>query len=173
MTGKDYADLVAGYVVHNFGGKQLVVFREVPVGKSIIGKNRRVDVFIVHEPSNRAFVIECKFQESSGTADEKIPYALEDMRHLPIDGCIVYAGAGFSEGVLHLLQGSHLAAYCQPDPRNLASNKRTWELDHILAMHFGWWDVLTRDHVPYRPAAADSAADDFDPNQQTLFGPKV
>ncbi len=168
MKGKEYADLIAAYVLHNFGDRDITVYREVPVGKSIIGKNRRVDIFMVHEQSNKAFAIECKFQESTGTTDEKIPYALDDMHALRLAGCIVYAGTGFSTGVLHLLAGSHLAAFCQPDPRNLSASKRTWELDHILAMHFGWWDILTRDKIPFRLDAA-SEDEDFDPNQRTLF----
>ena len=149
MTGKDYADLVASYVLFNYGDRGLSVYREVSVGKSIIGKNRRIDLFLLHERSNRAFAIECKFQETSGTVDEKIPYALQDMAALRMPGCIAYAGSGFSEGVLHLLQGSELAAHCEPDPSDLRPNKFTWELDHMVAMHFHWWDLLTRDKKPF------------------------
>lgn len=167
MKGNEYADLIAAYILKNFGERDITVYREVPVGKSIIGKNRRVDIFIVHEESNKAFAVECKFQDSSGTTDEKIPYALDDMRALRINGCIVYAGAGFSKGVLHLLQGSHLAAFCRPAPKNLKSTKDTWELDHMLAMHFGWWDILTRDKIPFRVEKPEE--DEFDPNQRTLF----
>ena len=62
MTGADYADLVAAYVAGRFGDRGLKVYREIGVGKSIIGKNRRIDVFCVSEPTNRAFAIECKFR---------------------------------------------------------------------------------------------------------------
>ena len=40
MTGKEYADLVASYILANFGSRGLVVYREVQMGKTIIGKNR-------------------------------------------------------------------------------------------------------------------------------------
>ena len=66
------------------------------------------------ERDNKAFAIECKFQESVGTVDEKIPYALDDLRALPMAGSIAYAGKGFSEGVLHMLRASPHAAYCLP-----------------------------------------------------------
>ena len=74
----------------------------------------RIDIFCVCERTNRAFAIECKFQDSHGTVDEKIPYALDDLDALPMAGCIAYAGQGFSDGVLHMLEASPHAAYCLP-----------------------------------------------------------
>jgi len=142
MTGGDYANLVASYVSRRFGTRGLKVYREINVGKSIIGKNRRIDVFCVCDTNNRAFAIECKFQESEGTVDEKIPYALDDLQALPMAGCIAYAGKGFSDGVMHMLEASPHAAYCLPTPDQAESTPDTRELDHLLATHFGWWDVL-------------------------------
>ncbi len=49
MTGSEYANLVAGYLVENYGSKGLRVYREVGLGKTIIGKNRRIDVFMIHD----------------------------------------------------------------------------------------------------------------------------
>lgn len=148
MTGGAYADLVASYVSRRFEGRGLKVYREVQAGKSIIGKNRHVDVFCVCERSNRAFAIECKYQDSAGTVDEKIPYALDDLRALPMAGCIAYAGRGFSDGVLHMLEASPHAAYCLPTPDQSLPTGDTRELDHLMAMHFGWWDVLVANKTP-------------------------
>ena len=47
VTGGDYANLVASYVSKRFGARGLKVYREIRVGKSIIGKNRCIDVFCV------------------------------------------------------------------------------------------------------------------------------
>ncbi len=148
MTGHEYANLIADYLIQNFSDRGIVVYREVSIGKSIIGKNRRVDLFVLKD--NLAYAIECKFQDSSGTADEKMPYALENMRALNMGGCIVYAGIGFSVGVLHMLQASDIAAYCLPNPEDLDSTKETRELDHLLAMHFGWWDLLVAGRKPWK-----------------------
>ena len=148
MTGAEYATLVAGYLARRFGQRGLKVYREIRVGKSIIGKNRCIDVFCVCETDNRAFAVECKFQDSAGTVDEKIPYALDDLRALPMAGCIAYAGKGFSEGVLHMLQASPHAAYCLPAPGQIESTPETRELDHLLSTHFGWWDVLVGGRRP-------------------------
>jgi hypothetical protein len=148
VTGGDYANLVALYLARRFGARGLRVYREVRVGKSIIGKNRCVDVFCVSDPDGNAFAIECKFQDSPGTVDEKIPYALDDLEALPMAGCIAYAGKGFSEGVLHMLGAAPRAAYCFPADGQIESSPETRELDHMLATHFGWWDVLTAGKKP-------------------------
>ncbi len=148
MTGGEYANLIACYVSKRFGSRGLKVYREIHVGKTIIGKNRRIDVFVVCEPTNQAFAIECKFQDSEGTVDEKIPYALDDLRALPMAGCIAYAGTGFSQGVRYMLEASPHAAYCLPLPEQADSTTDTRELDHLLATYFGWWDVLVGTRKP-------------------------
>jgi hypothetical protein len=142
MTGAEYANLIASYVSKRFGARTLKVYREIKVGKTIIGKNRCIDIFCVTDDTQQAFAIECKFQDSQGTVDEKIPYALDDLQALPMAGCIAYAGQGFSAGVLHMLAASRHAAYCLPTIGQTESTAETKELDHVLAVHFGWWDVL-------------------------------
>jgi hypothetical protein len=148
VTGAEYASRIASYLSRRFGARGLKVYREIRVGKSIIGKNRCIDVFCVLESSNQAFAIECKFQDSAGTVDEKIPYALDDLEALPMAGCIAYAGKGFSEGVLHMLQASPYGAYCLPTDGQSESTPETKELDHLLAAHFAWWDVLVGTKKP-------------------------
>jgi hypothetical protein len=148
VTGNEYADLIAAYLVHNYGPRGLSVYREVSLGKSIIGKNRRVDVFCHQEVTSRAMAIECKFQGSTGTVDEKIPYTLDDLRAMHIPGFVVYAGNGFSDGVRHMLQANKLAAYCMPDV-SLAPTIDTRELDQLVGMTFGWWDGVLAGKSPF------------------------
>jgi hypothetical protein len=148
MTGAQYANLVASYISTRFGPRDLKVYREIRVGKTIIGKNRCIDIFCICERTNRAFALECKYQDSLGTVDEKIPYALDDLRALPMVGGIAYAGKGFSEGVLHMLAASKHAAYCMPTALQIVSTPETRELDHMLAVHFEWWDVLVENKRP-------------------------
>ena len=148
MTGGDYANLVGLYLARRFGSRGLKVYREIRVGKSIIGKNRCIDVFCVREADSRAFAVECKFQDSPGTVDEKIPYALDDLDALPMAGCIAYAGRGFSDGVLHMLNASPRAAYCLPFDGQLDSSTDTRELDHLISAHFGWWDLIVGSKRP-------------------------
>lgn len=156
MTGTEYRQLVARYIVAMFGERGIQVFEEIGAGTSMIGKQRRIDLLVFDKGRNLVMAIECKYQDSAGTVDEKIPYALEDIAQLPFPGMIVYAGRGFSEGVLHLLQSSAKAAYCLPEETLLSVPRRpgasmdsgTWQLDHALAMRFGWWDVLIGNKSP-------------------------
>ncbi|HVJ17024.1 MAG TPA: PD-(D/E)XK nuclease superfamily protein [Polyangiaceae bacterium] len=159
MTGNEYASLIAAYLSKNYGSRGLLVYREVSLGKSIIGKNRRVDVFALHRESQKALAIECKVQTSTGTADEKIPYTLQDLAAMHVPAFVVYAGAGFSEGVLHLLRSSELAAYCLPDA-TLEPSSDTLELDHLVAMTFGWWEAVLRDKKPFDLPAWEAARSD-------------
>jgi hypothetical protein len=49
-----YRDLIAAYVDRNFGSQGLVVYTEVSLGRTIIGKNRRIDVFVLRERDQTA-----------------------------------------------------------------------------------------------------------------------
>lgn len=156
MTGNEYKHRIAHYLLSAYGQRGLSVYDEVTLGTSIIGKRRRIDLFLHERENNRVLALECKFQDSSGTADEKIPYALDDLASLRVPACIVYAGTGFSAGVLHLLQGSELAAYCMPEdnmrtlpqPQTGSLDSGTWQLDHVLAATFGWWDIVLSGRSP-------------------------
>ncbi|HSC87316.1 MAG TPA: PD-(D/E)XK nuclease superfamily protein [Polyangiaceae bacterium] len=169
MRAQDYANSIAAYLAKNHGQRGLVVYREFSLGKTIIGKNRRLDVFALHEPSGRALAIECKWQGSQGTTDEKIPYALQDLAAMHIPAFMVYAGTGFSPGVLHMLQSHALAAYCLPPSSLEPTPGETTELDHVVAMTFGWWDALVAGRQPFdwtrhvpAPAGSASEPDDAD-----------
>jgi len=159
VTGTDYANLIASYVARRFGARGVKVYREIRVGKSIIGKNRCIDVFCVREADNTAFAVECKYQDSVGTVDEKIPYALDDLDALPMAGCIAYAGRCFSDGVLHMLNAAPRAAFCLPVDGQAESSADTRELDHLIAAHFGWWDVIVAGKSPIAPASVPTLLD--------------
>ena len=149
MKGHEYADLISLYLVTNFGERGIEVYREVALGKTIVGKNRRVDMLVVHEIKDKALAIECKYQASSGTADEKIPYTLADLDAMRVPACVVYAGDGFSAGIQHMLAASPAAAYCMPNRLEMRPSEATRELDHILAATFGWWDVVLGNKRPF------------------------
>jgi hypothetical protein len=156
MTGNQYRRLVARYLLAAYARRNIHLYEEVNLGTSIIGKQRRVDLLLLVPASGAALAVECKYQDQSGTTDEKIPYALDDLRALRVPAVIAYAGSGFSEGVLHLLQSSSLAAYCLPDssmkplPRRTGDSidTGTWQLDHVLAQTFRWWDVVLAGRTP-------------------------
>lgn len=148
MSGKEYADLVASYVLKNFGARGLTVYREVSMGKTIIGKNRHVDILVIHQASSTVLAIECKYQDTLGTVDEKIPYAIQDMQAMGVPVCLAYAGNGFSAGILHMLAACPIAAQCLPTPA-LDPARETRELDIALAMAFRFWDLVVASKRPF------------------------
>lgn len=147
MTGNEYADLIGRYVAENFGHRGVMCFRELAFGRTTLGKRRRVDVLVINQEKVIAVAMECKFQMVSGSADEKIPHALDDVVAMPIPSCLVYAGSGFCDGVIKRLSGSPVAVACLPG-HDLARTRDTTELDELLAAHFGWWDIIIGDARP-------------------------
>jgi hypothetical protein len=151
MNGNQYANWVGKYIKENFSDRGIKVYSEIFMGKSIIGKNRRVDLLVLDESQNKAIAIECKCQNVPGTADEKVPYTLKDSEAMQMDAYVVYGGEGFSKGITHMLEASELACFAMPlnnDENELGRTGTTKELDQILAMNFSWWDIFTQGKNP-------------------------
>lgn len=100
MTGTQYRRLIARYVLHNFGSRGIQIYEEVPAGTSIIGKQRRVDLLIVQQTKQTAIAVECKYQDSVGTVNEKF-HTLSTI--LPRCRC---------QGLLHTRALGLARAYC-------------------------------------------------------------
>lgn len=77
--------------------------RKLTVGKTIYGKDREVDVLFRDARNGNRLAVEAKYQRVTGTADEKLPYAVLNLSTLPLPGVIVYGGGGFHQGALHWL----------------------------------------------------------------------
>lgn len=94
----------------NLGTKLgLQVEMEVSVGRRIWGARRRIDVVLRHPDTRRSLGVECKFQGTKGTAEEKIAGTIEDIRAWPIRGIVVFAGDGFSENMRAYLLSTGVA----------------------------------------------------------------
>ena len=92
-------------------GRQLglVVDIEVGVGRRIWGAKRRIDVVMKHPETRVSLGVECKYQGGPGSAEEKIPATLEDIKAWPIRGIVVYSGAGFSPNMQSYLLSTGMA----------------------------------------------------------------
>ena len=75
----------------------LEVERQVRVGRRIWGAERRIDLIAKDRSTRTSLGIECKFQGTPGTAEEKIPATIQDIEAWPIRGIVVFSGDGFSE----------------------------------------------------------------------------
>jgi hypothetical protein len=78
----------------------LVVDRQVKAGKRIWGAERRIDLVFTELKSRKKIGIECKVQDSPGSAEEKIPTTIKDIEAWPIPGIVVIGGNGFSRNMI-------------------------------------------------------------------------
>jgi hypothetical protein len=84
----------------------LEVRSQLYVGRRIWGARRRIDLVLTDRDQRRSLGIECKYQGSAGTAEEKIPATIEDIRAWPIDGIVCFTGPGFSDNMKAFLVAS-------------------------------------------------------------------
>ncbi len=61
MKGSEYRDRIAAYVHRNFADHDILVYTEVNVGKSIIGKRRKIDMLLRQSSGTTALGLECKY----------------------------------------------------------------------------------------------------------------
>ncbi len=91
----------------------LEVDRQVRVGRRIWGSERRIDLVLRHRQSGKRLGLECKFQGTPGTAEEKIPAVVEDIAAWPIDGLVVLEGEGFSDHMKAFLLSTGKSVYLE------------------------------------------------------------
>ena len=82
---------------------------EVKVGRRVWGAERRIDVVLKHSETRVSLGLECKYQATQGTAEQKIPATIEDIRAWPIRGIVVYHGEGFTEHMKTYLLSTGMA----------------------------------------------------------------
>jgi hypothetical protein len=76
---------------------------EFRVGRRIWGAERFIDVVLTDPATRKRLGLECKYQGTRGTAEEKIPSTIEDIAAWPIPGVVVFAGEGFTENMKSFL----------------------------------------------------------------------
>jgi hypothetical protein len=97
---------------------------QVRVARRIWGAIRRIDVVLTHAETRRTLGVECKYQGSQGTAEEKIPSTIQDIAAWPIPGIVVFSGEGFSPNMMAFLISTGKAVEFE--------DLRAW-----LALYFG------------------------------------
>ena len=76
------------------------------MGKRLWGRVRVIDVVVRQEETRKLLGIECKSQETAGSAEEKIPSVVQDIEAWPIRGLVVFDGKGFSPEMRVYLLGT-------------------------------------------------------------------
>lgn len=81
----------------------LEVRQQVRVARRIWGAVRRIDLVLIEPQTRKTLGIECKYQAVGGTAEEKIPATIQDIKAWPIPGIVVFSGEGFTQNMKSFL----------------------------------------------------------------------
>ena len=81
----------------------LLAREQVRVARRIWGAERHIDVVLTEPQTRKNLGLECKYQGTRGTAEEKIPSTIQDIAAWPIPGLVVFAGEGFTENMRSFL----------------------------------------------------------------------
>jgi hypothetical protein len=122
-TGSNYEAIIEMCIKRSCEKNQLTAISQATVGDKPGGGKHRVDweIFRTSEPSVRG-LISCKFQGTSGTAEEKIAYEVIKLLHsMKIDSrykksWIIMGGEGWSAGMRGFVN-NHLSDWI-PDMKN-------------------------------------------------------
>ena len=79
--------------------EQPIFSAQYPADADLYGKDRKCD-FILYHPERypRALILKSKWQQSSGSVDEKFPFLVLTIKELRQDAIVVLGGGGYSEG---------------------------------------------------------------------------
>lgn len=79
-------------LIKSWDPENIEYLTEVNLGMRFDKTPRKIDIVIYHKLTNKTLGIECKLQRTSGTAYEKLPYALDDCLNSPVATLIAFAG---------------------------------------------------------------------------------
>lgn len=79
--------------------KKPVYFRQLNIGQTIYDTSLNVD-FFVYSPTKhkKGLIIECKWQQSGGSIDEKYPYLVQNLLKTKETSLVVLDGGGYKPG---------------------------------------------------------------------------
>lgn len=84
--------------------KSAYFIRQYRKYNSIYGTKFRLDFFVRHkEKWSEGLALECKWQSSAGSVDEKYPYVILNMKSLPCPSAVLLAGGKYSPKALKWL----------------------------------------------------------------------
>ena len=152
LSGNDYEKWITKYINTHFSGFGLKALRQVSFGRHRLGIPDKNDIFIKNKDGTRYLLVECKTQDTSGSKDEALIYAITNAEEDP-NRALIYRGKSFSNGIWNRLLQSRSCWFCSPNkaieggPLRYSTAKKlkqgepeegdTWELDHLLFVHFG------------------------------------
>ena len=87
----------------HIGGKQFV--KQVPVGDTIYETVRKCDFLVINrEKFPDALIIECKWQQSKGSVDEKYPFLIYNIIRTGVPTVVLLDGGGYKPAAMRWLK---------------------------------------------------------------------
>ncbi|MGL4524772.1 MAG: PD-(D/E)XK nuclease superfamily protein [Spirochaetia bacterium] len=100
VPAKNFDELIAQNLLN-----QPLYTTQALVGKTIYHTDRRCDFLIFHPQKwAQKLIIECKWQQSNGSVDEKFPFLVENIRLLKVPSLIIVDGGGHKPGAITWLK---------------------------------------------------------------------
>jgi len=85
------------------GGKQYA--KQVPCGTSIYESKRKCDFLVLNEKKfEDGLIIECKWQQSAGSVDEKYPFTVFNILKIGVPTIILLDGGGYKKAAMEWLK---------------------------------------------------------------------
>lgn len=85
------------------GGKQFV--KQCPCGTSIYETKRKCDFLVINQNKFKDnLIIECKWQQSSGSVDEKYPFTVFNVFKIGVPTIILLDGGGYKPAAMQWLK---------------------------------------------------------------------
>lgn len=99
LEDRDYRYVKPSEFLQEKEKSQPIYTRQFKAGEDIYGKARRVDVILYHpDKCPDCLVIQCKWQASSGSVEQKYPFEVLSTEQNVYDTIIVLDGGGYSQG---------------------------------------------------------------------------
>jgi hypothetical protein len=85
------------------GGKQFA--KQVPIGDTIYATTRKCDFLVINRDKfPNDLIIECKWQQSAGSVDEKYPFLIFNIIRTGIPTVVLLDGGGYKEAAMKWLK---------------------------------------------------------------------
>ena len=100
LDNQGYEHIRPAYLIFAMREMQQPVYaQQVEIGRDIYGKRRRVD-FLLFNPHRHpnGLVIQCKWQKTSGSVEEKFPFEVQSITQGEFETVIILDGGGYSTG---------------------------------------------------------------------------
>lgn len=143
-TGDNFRDDLVAYI--NSWGQDIEVLIEKNVGLRFVETPRKLDIILKYNNrgENKYLGIEAKVQTTSGTAYQKLSYALDDCLACPIPTIMVFAGNGINNDMKSklILSGIGIEVGYDPETYVITDRYKIFQQRVYIELGLDWFDLF-------------------------------